>query len=327
MTEKRFALRAAAGFAGIVMAASLAAAPAIADSEKDKGGNGRSEQAHENAPGQQKKEEAGNPQPSSGNGNPPAHAGGPSSSQTPAPAPAKPAKPAKPARPAKPAKPAKPQHSAAPAKPAHPAHPAHPVHPVKPAKPAHPVHAVQAPAKPANPHAKAGKTTICHSTGSATNPFVTITLSDNALPAHTRHHDGRDLIPAPAGGCPQPAAGKGAVDSRPAAEAKDAPAAAPAAPAAGDVLGFVGTSADESPAGAVLGEVAEGGAAPAALPKLRETIADKASVARRETGTQAAATGQLPFTGLEAALVALFGALLLLTGILFRQLSGPRTAQ
>jgi hypothetical protein len=52
-------------------------------------------------------------------------------------------------------------------------------------------------------HAKAGKTTICHATGSATNPYVTITISDNALAAHRRHQDGRDIIPAPAGGCPK----------------------------------------------------------------------------------------------------------------------------
>ncbi len=49
----------------------------------------------------------------------------------------------------------------------------------------------------ANSHAKAGKTTICHSTGSSTNPYVEITISDNALKAHARHHDGRDIIPAP----------------------------------------------------------------------------------------------------------------------------------
>jgi hypothetical protein len=56
-------------------------------------------------------------------------------------------------------------------------------------------------ATPPNSHAKAGKTTICHSTGSATNPYVEITISDNALQAHARHHDGRDIIPAPAEGC------------------------------------------------------------------------------------------------------------------------------
>jgi hypothetical protein len=60
------------------------------------------------------------------------------------------------------------------------------------------------PAPPAtNTHAKAGKTTICHATGSATNPYVTITISNNAVPAHQRHQDGRDIVPAPGGGCPQ----------------------------------------------------------------------------------------------------------------------------
>jgi hypothetical protein len=42
-----------------------------------------------------------------------------------------------------------------------------------------------------------GKTTICHATGSSTNPYVLITVSDNALPAHKRHQHGEDIIPAP----------------------------------------------------------------------------------------------------------------------------------
>src|SRR5436305_1353772 len=57
--------------------------------------------------------------------------------------------------------------------------------------------------KPAKDH---GKTTICHATGSATNPYVEITISNNAIPAHRRHQDGRDIIPAPAEGCPGAAA-------------------------------------------------------------------------------------------------------------------------
>jgi hypothetical protein len=47
-----------------------------------------------------------------------------------------------------------------------------------------------------------GKTTICHATGSETNPYVQITVSNNALAAHSRHQGGRDIIPAPKEGCP-----------------------------------------------------------------------------------------------------------------------------
>jgi len=47
-----------------------------------------------------------------------------------------------------------------------------------------------------------GKTTICHATGSETNPYVQITVSNNALAAHSRHQGGRDIIPAPNEGCP-----------------------------------------------------------------------------------------------------------------------------
>ena len=57
-------------------------------------------------------------------------------------------------------------------------------------------------ASAAAPAAKAGKTTICHATDSTTNPYVEITISNNALDAHRRHQDGRDIIPAPITGCP-----------------------------------------------------------------------------------------------------------------------------
>lgn len=55
----------------------------------------------------------------------------------------------------------------------------------------------------------AGKITICHATKSTTNPYVEITISVNGLHGHgpaedPHHHDGswKDIIPAPAGGCP-----------------------------------------------------------------------------------------------------------------------------
>jgi hypothetical protein len=45
-----------------------------------------------------------------------------------------------------------------------------------------------------------GKITICHATGSKKNPYVLITISVNGLNGHSNHS--RDIIPAPAGGCP-----------------------------------------------------------------------------------------------------------------------------
>ncbi|MEX1071109.1 MAG: hypothetical protein WEC37_00640 [Anaerolineales bacterium] len=45
-----------------------------------------------------------------------------------------------------------------------------------------------------------GKITICHATSSETNPYNEITISVNGLNGHANHE--RDLIPAPAGGCP-----------------------------------------------------------------------------------------------------------------------------
>lgn len=46
------------------------------------------------------------------------------------------------------------------------------------------------------------KVTICHRTRSARKPYVLITVSVNAIPAHQRHDDPPDIIPAPPGGCP-----------------------------------------------------------------------------------------------------------------------------
>ena len=46
------------------------------------------------------------------------------------------------------------------------------------------------------------KVTICHATRSVTHPYVKITVSKSALAAHKAHQDRRDIVPAPAKGCP-----------------------------------------------------------------------------------------------------------------------------
>jgi hypothetical protein len=153
------------------------------------------------------------------------------------------------------------------------------------------------------------KMTICHATGSATNPFVVITIAMPAVAAHARHQDGRDIIPAPAEGCPVAAraVAPGAV-VKPPGLPPGAPALAPGAPAPAVVAPVAPAVGAPAPiAGEVLGAFDE--QPEAAL----EEIAAAAPVTEvREEGAEA---GGLPFTGVELWVLAVAGAAALLAGV------------
>jgi hypothetical protein len=191
-----------------------------------------------------------------------------------------------------------------------------------------------------------GKITICHATGSETNPFVEITISVNGLHGHGKHAD--DIIPAPAaGGCPP--AGTTAPTSEqslvkplvtpvtentiPPAQAvlpmvEQAPGEQAVLPAAGQapgeqaVLG-VRQSGGSAPAAAptgdsgVLGASAQGGSAPASA-----TAPTSATAAVTGTGKPG---GSLPFTGTDAMLVLLLGCVTLLGGVALQRVSSRRS--
>jgi hypothetical protein len=182
----------------------------------------------------------------------------------------------------------------------------------------------QTPSAPpaSNTHAKAGKTTICHATGSATNPYVTITISNNALPAHSRHQDGRDIIPAPAGGCPTGQQTETSQSPTPEKQQTPAPTTqqqTAATPPAGQVLGETvsGSSPSQSgptstPAGSVLGATTSGGS-------------PSASGSPAATATRAASSSSLPFTGTDAIIVAILGLAALLLGVTARRAAAHRS--
>ena len=190
------------------------------------------------------------------------------------------------------------------------------------------------------------KVTICHSTGSETNPFVEITIAEPAVKAHQRHHDGADIVPAPAGGCPKPATAAvqaaadglrsalGVVGAAPQAPAPPAPPAAPAAPAAPvavtaasrsatpDETVGVGSSmiATEAPAGDVTTLAASDRDEQGVLGE-SATIDDRPTEAAPRTTVAADDGTGLPFTGMQALLVALVGAGMLLAGFALHRAS------
>jgi hypothetical protein len=143
-------------------------------------------------------------------------------------------------------------------------------------------------------HASAPKkVTLCHATGSATNPFVVITVSVNATTGngHGRHE--HDLLPAPTRGCP------GGTDGGP--EDPEDP---------GDP-GDPGGGPDD------------GGENPGEGPYSHEPDPPNRSAGDPEepvaAGPDTVPHESLPFTGLSLAWVALLGFVLLAAGFVLRR--------
>ena len=181
------------------------------------------------------------------------------------------------------------------------------------------------------PHGNNGaahqKTTICHATGSATNPYVEITISDRALKAHARHQDGRDIIPAPAGGCPGAAVSKqaAATPGSVVAQLVESLVAAVTSPNAGARETVPRTVANRRGEAHVLG-VSKTSAAPGSSPggaTRGRPLASLRSLSGHDTAKRDD-RGSLPFTGVELALILLAAVGLLLAGFAVRRAAGAR---
>jgi hypothetical protein len=174
-----------------------------------------------------------------------------------------------------------------------------------------------------NTHAKAGKTTICHATGSATNPYVKITVSSNAVPAHTRHQDGRDIIltdstqscpTAEAGGQQQEQQEQGSTQQG--TTGQEQAAAAPAGKTG--VLGE-STSGSSTPSGSTGSSGSPGNGN--VLGASTSGSAPSASSSPAATATRSSSSSGLPFTGTNAIIVAILGLALLLAGLTARRIA------
>ena len=196
-----------------------------------------------------------------------------------------------------------------------------------------PVRAHGKPAKKApaanNPygHGPSGKTTICHATGSATNPYVTITISNNAIPAHKRHQDGRDIIPAPAEGCPA-AASAGQSQSESSGQRTATPGTTAPAAAAPVVVAPVAANqtapSTAAPQSGVEGETAGGGTTASRGTTAPAVAGNEGTTTSHVLGTNSSGSS-LPFTGSDVVLVVIAALGLLLAGFaLRRSLTRPR---
>jgi hypothetical protein len=191
----------------------------------------------------------------------------------------------------------------------------------------------------------AGKITICHATKSVKNPYVEITISMNGLHGHgpaddPRHHDGswKDIIPAPAGGCPLTVQQASSQQQR-SDQQQPTPTSTTTATTTNNarlVAPEVTTPALATAAQEVLGARAAGGSAPASDTDTSSPGESKVLGARASGTAPAAALaahpsssrgGTLPFTGSDLAFVLLVAAVALLGGVALRRATASGRAR
>lgn len=183
-------------------------------------------------------------------------------------------------------------------------------------------------------HGSAGKTTICHATASVTNPFVRITISNNALAAHKRHQHGEDVVPAN-GDCPggTQVAGSGqSGDNHEKSVAGNGTGSGPenkseaAEDKAGEDKGAENETAENETAGDKVGEKGQaGGGSTGGVLGAHATGGSSAGAGTSGPSGTLAAEGSshggsnLPYTGWDLGIVAAVGAAMMLAGIALRR--------
>jgi hypothetical protein len=155
--------------------------------------------------------------------------------------------------------------------------------------------------------------TICHATGSETNPFVSITVAMPAVQAHDRHQNDEDIIGA-TGECP----GGASVEGTKAVAGVFAETFAP-------LLAAIAGEPATTPAAAP-GETAVNPADEVGRQGVKEAFQSEAPThmaAANPSGSQqdraGPSSGSLPVTGLAALLLALLGMTGLALGIRARR--------
>jgi hypothetical protein len=151
--------------------------------------------------------------------------------------------------------------------------------------------------------------TICHATGSESNPYVLITVDEHALKAHTSHQDGQDIV-NPSGPCPGATIPAGVGN----------PPSGVVSPG-GELLGAGPPAEGQQPAEGVLGVSEQGGGGSGGAPETENAVLGANQGSGPENAVQATGDSgtSLPFTGLQLLMMAALGLVLGVVGFRLRR--------